>query len=557
MRSLSLAPLLIVALAMPAWAQLGNLDQALEAARKQRRAGDLAAAAVTLRTAIEGSSGIEARKARASLHRELGDLHLQQRQGPDAVRQFEAALALDPSSGVIHYQTGLAYRMTGNDPVAADRLEQAVALGFRTSGALLHSAGANFKAGRYSSGLRRSRELLAMRLQSPSALLQVGQQLFDYFFYADALKAFQAAFDLDPKSFEARFFLALDHYLLNQHQDTIRLLEALDEDSGTAEASALLGSALARDGRLADAEASLRSMIERHPESPHAYINLAFVLLERDRRDEPRELLEHAGSVAVTGNPKVFYSVQRNSCQTVVEQLASGTGARPSTVLSAAQRYFELAQGLASRQHHGTAVEMLRLVREHEGNSPRTLEALAYSCLSLDPNSAAPLRLLGELLDLDPDRAPAHHLLGRAQLKQGAIEEALNSLRRAAELAPDHAEILTDLGRALASARGAGYQSAAIETLAKAAELDAQNVIARYELGKLLSSDGRYDEALQVLQEAIETEPEFDSAYYAIGQVYLRSGQPDQARAYLEQFQEKRATAEARSSVGEGFASAR
>ena len=556
MRCLSLMAFLVAALVVPIGAQPVNPDRALEAARQQRRAGELGAAAVTLRGAIDGLSGIAALDGRASLHREFGDLRLQQRRGTDAVRQFELALALDPGSAVTHYQTGLAYRMVGNDLLAADRLDQAVALGFRTSGALLHSAGANFNAGRYSAGLQRSRELLAMRLQSPDALLQIGQHLFNHFFYADALNAFQAAFDLSPDSYEARFFLALDHFLLNRHQDTIRLLEALDEDAKTAEASALLGSALAREGRISDSEAILRSTIERNPESPHAYLNLAFVLLEQDRRDDAGELLERARRGEFSVSPKVYYSVQRNSCQMVVDQLASESGARPSKLPIEAQAYFKLARSLASRHHHGTAIEVLRLARQFEGNSPRTLEALAYSCLSLAPNSAAPIQLLEELLDLEPDRASAHHLLGRALLKQGAIEEALNSLRRAAELAPGHARILTDLGRALASARGPEYQSAAVDILTKATELDSENVIARYELGKLLSIDDRYSEALQVLQEAVETEPEFDSAYYAIGQVHLRAGQPDQARAYLQEFQEKRATAEARSSVGEGFASA-
>lgn len=556
MGRLSFVPLLIAALGGSAWAQFTNPDLALDTARKQRRAGDPAAAAGTLRTAIDGLSGIEAPDARASLHRELGDLRLQQRRGTDAVRQFEAALALDPSSGVTQYQTGLAYRMAGNDRLAADRLERAVELGFQTSGAMLHLAGANLNAGRYSEGLRRSRELLGMRLQSADTLLQIGQQLFDHFFYADALDAFQAAFDLDPNSFEARVFLALDHFLLNRHQDAIRLLEALDEESRTAEASSLLGSALAREGRESESEALLRATIERSPESPHAYVNLAFVLLEQDRRREAGELLERANSAEINENPKVFYSVVRNSCQAVVEGLESESVPSPAVLPWKAQAYYKLARDLASRHHYGTAVEVLRLARDHEGNSPRTLEALAYSCLSIDPNNAAPIQLLQELLDLEPDHAPAHHLLGRASLRQGAVDEALNSLRRAAELAPNHAEILTDLGRALASARGPEYQSAAIQTLTKAAELDSRNVIARYELGKLLSVAGRYDEALQVLREAIETEPEFDSAYYAIGQVHLRAGQPDQARAYLEEFQEKRATAEARASVGEGFASA-
>lgn len=527
-------------------------DTALERAREQRRAGDLKAAAELLQAAVRARPGVEA--SLGPLYRELGDVLLQQGQSKPAADAFEAALAHGSDTGVVRYQAGLAYRLAGDQPKAAEHLGRGIELGFRTTGALLHFAGASLASGRYSAGLRSARDLLASRPRSPDILLRLGRELFNYFFYADALEAFESALALAPSSYEARFFAALASYLLNRPEETVRLLEPLAAGARSAESSSLLASALARQDRMREAETLLTEAIERDPASPHPYLNLAFALLEQDRTEEAERWLDAFRNLGPGASPKIFYLVQRNACATVAERLGEAVGLK-RTDPERGQAYYELARGLATRHHHSTAVEALRLARQYEGNTPRTLQALAVSCLHLDPHGAAAVSLLESLLELEPDRAEALHLLGRAQLRQGRIDEALAAHRAAASAMPGNSVFLTELGRAFAEAPGPQNREAAIETLAEAAELDPGNALAHYELGKLLASRNRFSEALRALQAAVATEPAFPNAYYALGQVHSRTGHREQAQRYFALFQEKRAAEQARTPVAAGFAS--
>jgi cytochrome c-type biogenesis protein CcmH/NrfG len=195
---------------------------------------------------------------------------------------------------------------------------------------------------------------------------------------------------------------------------------------------------------------------------------------------------------------------------------------------------------------------MLRLARRYEGNTPRVLYSLAYGCLSLDPESPAPIGILERLLFLDPDSHTALHLLGKAFLRQKRADEAVVMLRRAVELDPENSGYRTELGRALIAGSDSNTAEA-IEVLTVAARLDSGNAMARYELGKLLMSQDRLAEALPVLEATIKVAPEFREAFYVLGQLYARIGQRQTARKYLDLFNEKLVAAKARSAVGEGF----
>ena len=548
--------LAVAALVASASLCTGDLEEgagALEQARAQRLAGNLQAAGEVLerflgeRTALTPASN-------PALHKELGEIRLLQGRGGAAARQFEEALEAQPGQAAVHYQAGIAYRVAGNDFKAAGHLDRAVELGFRTTSALLHLSGAQLATGRFSAGLRSSRELLASGLQSSKVLLQLGRQLFTYLFYGDALRAFEAAFSLEPGSYEARFFLALTNYLLNRHQEVVRLLTPLVEGVATAESVSLLASALAQQDRMPEAKALLQDMIETHPASPHAYLNLSLVLLDQGLTDEAEKYLDALRVLDTAESPKVFYTVRRNSCAAIADRLGS-EDQPPVRNPDRAGAYFEVAQDLASRHHHGTAVEVLRLARRYEGTTPRSLRALAYSCLHLEPHSSAPVRMLEALIRLEPSRSEAHYLLGRAHLRQGRVGVAIASHRAAAALAPRTSTFLTELGRAHVAAADEASRAAAIQAFTKACELEPGNAVARYELGKLLMHQGRLVEALGLLEEAIKAEPEFHNAYYALGQLHIRAGRPDRARAYLGLFREKKAAAQARTSITAGFAS--
>ena len=556
MRDARIALLTIAALAASVSLCADEPDEgadALEQARAHRLAGNLRTAGEVLERFLGEPTALTP-VFRSELHRELGEIELLRGRGEAAASRFEEALRAQPGRAVVHYQAGIAYREARNETKAADHLDRAVELGFRTTSALLNHSAAHFAIGRFSHGLRSSRELLAADLESLVPLVQIGRQLFTYLFYADALRAFEDALSVEPKSYEARLFLALTNHLLNNDQEVVGLLTPLVKDVGTAEAASLLASALARQGRFEDAEELFLDTIESYPTSPHAYLNLALLLMDQGLTDRAEKQFDALRSIDSPESPKVFYIVQESFCDDIATRVNSGNPS-PKRNPDRAAEYFRMAQSLAARYHHATAVQLLGLARRYEGNTTRTLHELAYSCLHLEPHSAAPVRILESLIRIEPDWAQAHHLLGRAHLRQGRVGAAISSHRAAVTLEPRNSTFRMELGRALTADTGEASRAAAIQALTEASELGPRNAVARYELGKLLTQSGQLGEAQRVLEEAINLEPEFHNAYYALGQVHIRAGQPDDARLYLSLFQEKKAAAEARTNVSAGFAS--
>ena len=299
--------------------------------------------------------------------------------------------------------------------------------------------------------------------------------------------------------------------------------------------------------------------MKRNRGSPHAYLNLAFVLMEQGKMRAAETQLEKLRLLGTTESPKAFYTVRRNSCDEVELQMRAASGIAPGdrdTVK--AQAFFDLATMLSKRYHHGTAVEVLRIAQGYEGRSPRLLHALALSCLNLDPQSAAPLHLLERVVEMEPGRHESHHLLGRAYLGQRQPARAISVLRKAVELQSDNSAYHAELGRALAAGEGVGEKNSAEaeKAFARAVEIDPDNALARYELAKLLMGQGRHAEVISLLAEAIEREPEFYEPYYILGQAHARLKNPAEAKRYLALFLTKKEAAEARSTAGAGFVDA-
>ncbi len=530
----------------------------LEKAREHRQGGELDLAAQELeQLLLTLPTGAEARTLRAAAHRELGEIQLARKNPGEALRSFEAALELDPSQPVVHYQAGLLERQLGQNQKAVFHLKQAVQQGFRNAGALLNLASAQFAAGQATEALETSREMLAMDLSSADLPLRLGRLLFEHLFYKDALKAFEAAREKAPESYEVRFYLALTNYLLNRFEEAIDLLLPLSEARGTAEVSNLLASARAQVGQLEEAMGLLRQAIKKDPGSPHAYLNLALVLLEQGRVEEAETLFEKLRLGGTDQGPKVFYSVRQNSCPQVDEEIRGGHGiAQPDP--ERAEFFFHLAGTFQQRYHHATAVELLRVARRYEGDTARVLYALGFSCLNLDSASQTALAMLQKAIEREPGRAEAYAMLGQAYVKQRKPGPAVDAFRRAVKLEPGSARYQTELGRALLT-RGPGETGAeeeAIKAFEEAITLEPSNALAHYELGKVLARQGRPDEALAHLNKAVEAEPEFYEAFYLLGRLHTRLKHPQQAERSFETFRRKKETAAERSTLTAGYVTA-
>ena len=148
-------------------------------------------------------------------------------------------------------------------------------------------------------------------------------------------------------------------------------------------------------------------------------------------------------------------------------------------------------------------------------------------------------------IELKPDLPEAHNNLSNILLKLSKIEEAEASLKKAIELKPDYAEAHYNLGITL---RNLGRLDEAEKSYKKAIELKPDFPEAHYNLGNTLQNLGRLDEAEKSYKKAIELKPDYAKAHNNLGNTLNYKGdlvaaidsykhalniQPDYAEAWL------------------------
>lgn len=462
---------------------------------------------------------------------------------------FEELLTRASNRGDLYYQLGLLYRDMGKSREAAARFELAIDAGFRNLGVRFNLISAYFASHQSAAGLENAQQLISEAPKSAEIMLRLGRLLFQHLYYRDALNAFQSASALAPDGFEPRFYLALTHFLLKQYTEAIRVLSQRHFDFTNVEAVNLLAASYAGTRDFAKGSELLQTVIAGNPHSPHAYLNLALMRLEEGRAEDARGLLDQFRRLGPQREAKVFYAVERNSCAELAAEIREDTKVQRSQDM--ANFYLDLASQVQDRYHFASAVELLRLARRYEGNSERLLRAGGRSCLNLAPQGAEAMWLLMQAAEADPSQPEAWYLLGRAQLRQGDSEKALDALHRAMSI---HAtgEYALSLGKALAN-KGSG--SEAIAAFEQAVKLAPSNAEAQFELGRALSQSSETDEARLHLMKAIELEPDFYEAYYVLGRICLRHGEREQSEKYLALFERTKRAVMQQSIVGAGYVS--
>jgi tetratricopeptide (TPR) repeat protein len=131
-----------------------------------------------------------------------------------------------------------------------------------------------------------------------------------------------------------------------------------------------------------------------------------------------------------------------------------------------------------------------------------------------------------ELLSRHPDAGVVWKLLGLALWMQG--KDALEALKKAAELLPDDAESHSNLGNAF---RAHGQPEKAIKSHRQALALKSDYAEAHNNLGSALQDLGYLDEATASFRRALALKPEFALAYSNLGNVLTLQNQPLEAEA--------------------------
>ncbi len=434
------------------------------------------------------------------VHAILAALYLDRSRFDDALREFEAAISIDPSRAAFHRYKGLidlataraaeaaeafrsAWRLDPADPQNAYRLivyrsdtttrqevEQALATfagieaelirpvrprstsPFRTTQAIDDDAGGaiGFVPPPYTRGF---------------SLLQRGQ-------YDEGLLALRAAVAADPLVADAasrsepmmQASAALRQGLVDSGID--RLETAVARGGDSSETHRLLGPAYGLRGDIARSVQHLRDAVRLNPRDERGWIALVRTLEDTGARADAAAALR-AAIAALPDSGALRWRLRSASRERIDESDLELLARAESLVLFAGKGAL-LGQLAGMAQGH------------------------------LDYDRA--VKLYEERAALTPNNATAHEALGRAYVEQGQEETGYAELVTALLLDPANAATLTALGQLHLAA---GRTPRALAALERALALDAGDSQALNALGNALIRAGRTEEGQRRLEESV------------------------------------------------------
>ena len=352
-----------------------------------------------------------------------------------------------------------------------------------------------------------------------------------------ARRTFKEEVIIDPFSYEARFGLAVVAF---HEGDLDAALKCLNEAVGVRPEFFDPLPEFSVDCAPGLLETS-QAMLERRAESGDfaAVFLLSQVLTARGRQDAAA-LCRSRAERDRDRHIEEYRSRSTKSCED------SGTLDRRRTLALKyvrEKRYEEglrillpLAESSASDSAVETAVvralfqlqrfeDLVKLLKGTHPTDPEMLYFLATSYKKLA------LRTLERMLELDPQSARAHQLLGDSFYVQDRFKEAGSEYEIALRAKPDDSELYFLLGDTYF--RQSQFE-AAVKAFARATELDPYHVEASLMRGRALVLLNRPEEAIPFLRRALELEPRSAQAHVAMGKAYTLLGQIGEAVRHLE-----------------------
>jgi tetratricopeptide (TPR) repeat protein len=256
------------------------------------------------------------------------------------------------------------------------------------------------------------------------------------------------------------------------------------------------GLAYHQAGRLDQAEAIYRQILETDPEQPEALHLLGLLAAQSGRAEQAVELINAA------------------------------IRARPDR----AEYYNNLGEVFRALHRHAEAIaayeEAIRLKADY---------AEAYDNLgsALEEEGAldAAIAAFRQALSIKPRYARAHNSLGRTLQAKGDLTAAVNAYQNAVQLQPEFADSYNNLGVAL---QAQGKLEEAVSALQRACGLQPGNPLVHYNLGNAVCALGKLDDASAAYREALACDPDFALAHNNLGVVLNDQGKLQEALAALD-----------------------
>jgi tetratricopeptide (TPR) repeat protein len=507
------------------------------------------------------------------VHAILAALYLDRSRFDDALREFEAAIGIDPTRAAFHRYKGLIYLATAQPALAADafrsawrldpmdpqnayrlivyrsnttarqEVEQALEAFAGTEAELIRLA-----RPRSPSPFRTTQAIDddaggAMGFVPPPyargfSLLQRGQ-------YHEGLVALRAAVAADPLVADtasrsepmAQGSAALRQGLAGTAIDRFETAVAGAGDS--SEAHRLLGTAVGIRGDVASSVRHLRDAVRLNPRDERGWIALARTLEDTGERAEAAAALR-AGIAALPESGALRWRLRSVNRERIDDSDLALLAGAESLVLFAGKgallgQLAEMAQG---HLDYDRAVKLHELRVALTPNNAAAHAAVGRAYVEQGQEETGYAELVTALL-LDPLDAATLTALGQLHLAAGRTPPALAALERALALDPGNSQALNALGNALIRA---GRTEEGQQRLQQSVRRQAQDVEDQRSQrtaamltvqAELHLSRGEYDAALDVWKQAITIRRDSVGSLQ-VAEALIKAGRLDQAAAVLQ-----------------------
>lgn len=484
-----------------------NTDYLLEAGRLNLAVKDIANAVDTLRAAAAGMPKSPA------VWEWLGRAHELEDDWEAALDAYWLAARLDPTNPHLQVRIGLACTRLGQHETAITVLKEASAR-LKRDPAVRDALAEAFEAASWWDKAavvrQQAAELAPSDMDRLIAWARAARQAGDFPFAEEALAR---ARGLDPNSQKAALESALLKRARGDRPGALQSLRALARDSQQPELLWKAGEILIEMGDADLGAAAFGRAVDLRPEEPAAQVRLAETLTARGdfaqalaayRAAAELEPKNPAHQVAI-GEMQWQLGALSQAAQ-IWESVLERSPEDPDLMSRLARAYAQMGDPAAALPLFERAAQRIALSQGDAGPIWREAGRAALALAELEKAQLCLTRALQQMPE-DPD---LHSLIGALADRLGKPAQALESYRRAVQLAPigarrtyqlQLADALTDQGKDLEALAVWGE-------LAQGGETDSENLPVLAEMGRLYARAGRYASAERTLRSALEQSPD-------------------------------------------------
>jgi len=514
----------------------------------------------------------QGREGKKATHMARGEQYAKDGKHAEAIIEFKNVVQLDPNFAPAHWDLAKSYLATNQLREGYWELHETARLDPKNLDAKLQYGELSRLGGEKEEALKQADEVIAADPKRAAAYVLRGQTLEALKRPEDAKEAYLKAVEVAPEDRGPLLILA-DYYVrsgdaksaepllrkLTESQPTFSSFSALAgflsrDKSRDAEAEAMYKEALAKAkpeelsvayrsvgsfyysrDRFADAERVLKEGLEKLPGDLDLIYALARFYGARGDTAKADAMVEEATKAKPNEvGPYLIlssYRARKNDVQGALDAVESALKVAPDNTqarLRKAELLLDLGYKSSNQEQIAQARSIVDAVLKSDANSADALFVKAKMDLAEGhPSDAA--TDLRRVIDIRPDWAQAHFLLGTALNAQGDRNGARNELSRALEIDAD----LLDARRLLTSIESAlGADDVAVEEGRKVLREAPDDVKTRILVAQSLVRQRKFDEGLAELEKIPEAKRDAET-YYAFGRIYMAMGKVDQARASL------------------------